>query len=116
VSDFLGEVGGVLAATAKALPWIGAYVLLILLLMLVWRGVLRLFGRARGDEMRARWPSATRARCGRARGSVLSFSRSSPVGGFTGSALVPRSCARRRLRGGAFTTRRARTGRATTPG
>lgn len=91
VSDFLGEVGGVLAAAGKALPWIAAYVLLILLLLALWRGALALLGRGRGDAMRrtVAFGDASAVRSSPA-ASVLSVLAIFLLwASFTGSALVP---------------------------
>ena len=47
MSDFIGQLGEVALAAGQAVPWLLAYVLLILLLMLLWRGAARLLGRLR---------------------------------------------------------------------
>ena len=46
--ELVAELGAVLAAAARALPWLAAYVLLVLLCMALWRGAARLLGRAAG--------------------------------------------------------------------
>ncbi len=91
MSEFGGEVGEVLGAALRVLPWLVAYVALILLLLAVARGIGRLFGRARGDAMR-RTVAFGDAGAVRSSGlaSVLSVAAIFLLwAAFTGSALVP---------------------------
>ncbi len=90
MSDFLEELGTVLGAAGRALPWIAAYVLLILLLLALWRGALALAGQ-RGDAMRrtVAFGDASAVRSAPA-ASVLSLLAIFLLwAAFTGSALVP---------------------------
>ena len=91
MSEFLGEVGGVLGAALRVLPWLVAYVVLILLLLAVSRGIGRLLGRRRGDAMR-RTVAFGDAVAVRSSGlaSVLSVAAIFLLwAAFTGSVLVP---------------------------
>ncbi len=89
--ELLGEVGGVLAAALRALPWIAAYVLLILVLMAIWRGILRLADRRQGDTER-RTVAFGDAGAVRGDGAASFLSLASILllwGCFTGSQLLP---------------------------
>jgi taurine transport system permease protein len=91
VSALLNEVWQVFKAAGQALPWILGYVVLILLLMLLWRGLLRILGRRRGDTMRrtVAFGDAEAVRSVPA-ASVLSILAIFLLwAAFTGSALVP---------------------------
>ncbi len=91
MSGFLGEAGEVLAAAGTALPWIAAYVGLILVLLAASRGVAAVIGRGRGDAMR-RTVAFGDAGAVRSSGlaSVLSVLAVFLLwAAFTGSALVP---------------------------
>lgn len=91
MTAFLGEAAGVLGASLRVLPWLAAYVGLILLAMLVARGIGRLFGRRRGDAMRrtVAFGDAGAVRSN-AVASVLSVAAIFLLwAAFTGSVLVP---------------------------
>ncbi|EYD76357.1 Taurine transport system permease protein TauC [Rubellimicrobium mesophilum DSM 19309] len=90
MSEFLGEAAEVLGASLRVLPWLAAYVGLILLLLLVARGVGRLFGR-RGDAMRR---TVAFGDAGAVRSSPVASVLSVAAifllwAAFTGSVLVP---------------------------
>ena len=91
MTDFLGELAEVLGAALRVLPWLVAYVLLILLLLLVARGIAGLLGRGRGDAMRrtVAFGDAGAVRASPV-ASVLSIAAILLLwASFTGSALVP---------------------------
>ena len=91
MSRFLEEAGLVLAAAGKALPWIAGYVILIVLLLALWRGVLTLLGRGRGDAMRrtVAFGDASAVRSSGAASVLSLLSIFLLWAAFTGSALVP---------------------------
>lgn len=90
MSEFLGQLGEVALAAGQAVPWVLAYVLLILLLMLVWRAAARLLGR-RGDAMRrtVAFGDASAVRAVPAASVLSVLSVFLLWGAFTGSVLVP---------------------------